>query len=344
MPAATLRRRLIAGLIFGFLVILAVAFLGDVRQVGADLGAFDWRLLPLILGCTLFNYALRFLKWHYYLGQIGATSVSWLESARMFGGGFPLAVTPGKVGEAFKGVWIHQRSGVPIARAIPVVVAERISDGLAVLVLSTLGVIAYPAYWPAFAVVLGVLVALVVLSQVRPLALWLLRAAERLPLVRPVAQPLRGFYEGTYALFRPQATFLAVGLGSVAWLGEGVAMYLVLRGLGVAAGWHNLFLAVFTLAFSTVIGAVSTLPGGLGAAEASIAGMLTVLLSLSADTAAAATLLIRFATLWFGVALGLIVWAASPGLLSFASADVETPATSVSHPADTGEPSHGSPS
>ena len=76
-----------------------------------------------------------------------------------------------------------------------------------------------------------------------------------------------------------------------------------------------LAIAVFTLAFSTVVGALSTLPGGLGAAEASIAGMLVLLLGMEKDSAAAATLLIRFATLWFGVSLGLLVWAFSPDLL-----------------------------
>ncbi|MGD8758813.1 MAG: hypothetical protein PVJ07_01015, partial [Anaerolineales bacterium] len=50
-------------------------------------------------------------------------------------------------------------------------------------------------------------------------------------------------------------------------------------------------------------------------AEASIAGMLTLLMALPAHTAAAATLLIRFATLWFGVSLGLVVWAFSRDLL-----------------------------
>jgi uncharacterized protein (TIRG00374 family) len=64
-----------------------------------------------------------------------------------------------------------------------------------------------------------------------------------------------------------------------------------------------------------VIGAVSALPGGLGAFEASAAGMLTLLLDIPASTAAAATLLIRFATLWFGVTLGLIVWSHSADLL-----------------------------
>jgi uncharacterized protein (TIRG00374 family) len=108
----------------------------------------------------------------------------------------------------------------------------------------------------------------------------------------------------------------AVALGTAAWFGEGAAFYLVLTGLGVPGGSETLSLAVFILAFSTVIGAVSALPGGLGAAEASIAGMLAILLGLASDTAAAATLLIRFATLWFGVGLGLAVWAVSPDLLA----------------------------
>ncbi len=321
-----LRRRLAAGLVFGFLVVLAVALLGDVRQVRAHLAGFTWSLVPAILGCTLFNYVLRFAKWHYFLGQIGARSIAWPESARLFVAGFPLAVTPGKVGEALKGVWIHQRSGVPIAQAVPVVVAERISDGLAVLMLSAVGVLAYPAYGPAFAVVLGLLLALVAASQIRPLALWALRLAEGLPLLRTYTRQLHTFYEGTYMLFRPRATLLAVMLGTLAWLGEGVAMYLVLRGLGVAAGWLTLGLSVFVLSFSTVVGAVSALPGGLGAAEASIAGMLGLLLRLPGDTAAAATLLIRFGTLWFGVTLGLAVWAGSRRLFTWTSADADRPA------------------
>jgi uncharacterized protein (TIRG00374 family) len=88
----------------------------------------------------------------------------------------------------------------------------------------------------------------------------------------------------------------------------------------VPGGGETLSLAVFILAFSTVVGAVSALPGGLGAAEASIAGMLTLLLGLPGETAAAATLLIRFATLWFGVALGLTIWAFSRGLLALEAA------------------------
>jgi uncharacterized protein (TIRG00374 family) len=310
-----LRRRLLAGLILGFIVVLALVLVTDVSQVAGHLAGFNWAWTPIILGATLFNYVLRFIKWHYYLRRSGASQLSIKESARLFVGGFPLAVTPGKVGEALKAVWLERASGVPLARGITVVLAERISDGLAVLILSTLGVIAYPQYKLAFLTILGLLLGGIVVVQIRPLALRILNLAEKLPLVAPIAHNLREFYEGAYTLFQPAPTIIAVGFGTVAWLGEGAAMYLVLVGLGVPAGVDTFAIAVFVLSFSTVVGAVSTLPGGLGAAEASIAGMLSLLLSLSASTAAAATLLIRFATLWFGVTLGLIVWAFSKRML-----------------------------
>jgi uncharacterized protein (TIRG00374 family) len=311
----TLRRRLTGGILFGFLVVLALLLIGDLGQVSHTLATFNWVLAPLLLLCTLWNYALRFLKWHFYLYQIGVRELSWGESARLFVAGFPLAVTPGKVGEALKGVWLNRAAGAPTARGVTVVLAERISDGLAVLALSTLGVLAYPRYWPAFALVLGGMVALVVFSQIRPLALWAITQMARVPFLSRSAPHLREFYEGSYALFRPHAVLVAVSLGIVAWLGEGVGMYLVLLGLGVPAGWATLGIGVFVLSFSTVVGAVSALPGGLGAAEASIAGMLGLTLALSTSAAASAALIIRLATLWFGVALGLLVWVRSRDLL-----------------------------
>jgi uncharacterized protein (TIRG00374 family) len=331
-PPPNLVRRLVAGLVFGFIVVLGLMLAGDIRQVSQLLISFNWRLFPLVLGFTLFNYTLRFFKWHFYLGQVGVREYPIRRSARLFVGGFPLAVTPGKVGEVLKAVWLKQECNLPIPMGVAVVVAERISDGLAVLMLSTVGVIAYPRYWPAFASILALLVGIILVSQIRPLALGLLNLGERLPLVRRFIPILRDFYEGSFLLFRPKATLLAVSLGTISWLGEGIGFYLILVGLGIPTGWQTLLNAVFILAFSTVVGAVSTLPGGLGAAEASIAGMLLLLAGLDSSTAAAATLLIRFATLWFGVILGLLVWARWPELVGLKPQEAHSPQPTAGSP------------
>jgi uncharacterized protein (TIRG00374 family) len=303
------------GLALGLAVIIGLALVADIRAVGRTLNQFTWAYAPAILGLTLFNYALRFLKWHYYVRLIGGRGLRWTDSLRLFVAGFPLALSPGKLAEPLKAVWLRQYAGVPVARGIPVVAAERLSDGLAVLLLSTVGVIAYPQYWPGFALVLVGLLGIIVVSQVRPLALWLLALAARLPLVARFAPQLREFYEGAYQLFSPRSTLVAVGLGVVSWLGEGLGFYLVLRGLGLPPALSTASVAVFVLSFSTIVGAVSSLPGGLGAAEASIAGLLALTLGVAGDLAATAALLIRFFTLWFGVLLGLAVLAGSRHLL-----------------------------
>jgi uncharacterized protein (TIRG00374 family) len=319
--SSQLTRRLIPGLLLGFAVFLVVVLLGDLREVSSEFLHFRWALYAPVLGLTLFNYLLRFVKWHFFLHKLGITDLPILESARIFVAGFPLAVTPGKVGEVLKGVWLENKTGLPTARGVSVVTAERITDGLAVLVLSSLGVIAYPRYWPAFAAGLGFVLTVIVVSQIRPLAVRLIRWSEHIPVIKRFSGAALEFYEGSYTLFRPGSLFTAVGLGTVSWGGEGIGMYLVLIGLGVEPGWETLAIGIFVLSFSTVIGAVTALPGGLGASEASLAGMLTFLLAAPTDLASAATILIRFATLWFAVFLGLIAWLFSRDLLGIPQSD-----------------------
>jgi uncharacterized protein (TIRG00374 family) len=315
VPLNTITKRLVPGLILGFVVLIGLALMGDLREVSQSLLRFRWEYFLIAIGFTLVNYALRFLKWHFYLGQIGIRNLSWAQSLRLFVAGFPLAVTPGKIGEALKGVWLNRMCKIPVGRGVSVVLAERISDGLAVMILSTLGVIAYPQYWPAFLAILGSMILIIVISQIRPIALWFLNLGEKLPLLNRMAHGLREFYEGSFALFRPGAVLLAVLLGAVSWMGEGIGFYYILLGLGAPPSIQLLASAIFILSFSTAIGAASALPGGLGAAEISIAAMMALVLWESPATATSATLLIRLATLWFGVGLGLLTWSFSPDLL-----------------------------
>jgi uncharacterized protein (TIRG00374 family) len=308
-------RKLIFGLVLGFVVFVGLVLFGDLRAVSQVVQGFHWPYFFLALLLVLWNYSLRFIKWNYFLKQIDVKNLPLSESARIFVAGFPLAVTPGKIGETLKAVWLQRRSGVPVPRGISVVLAERISDGLAMLGLSAFGVIAYPGYWPAFAAVLALLFSVLLISQVRPLALYLIDVGERLPLGRRFSHALRELYEGSYNLFRPRSALLSVILGGVSWAAEGIALFVILIGLGVPASLEAATVSIFALSFSTVIGAVSALPGGLLTTDASIAGMLVLLLGLDLGTAAAATLLIRLATLWFAVALGIAVWLFSGEML-----------------------------
>jgi uncharacterized protein (TIRG00374 family) len=238
----TIIRRLIPGLVLGFVVLIGLALLGDLREVSQLLLRFKWQyfLLRLVSPCSTTACALR-SGTSTYSSSTCNSRVG--QSLRLFVAGFPLAVTPGKVGEVLKGIWLNRITGLPIGRGISVVLAERISDGLAVMLLSLVGVVAYPQYWPVFTAILAILLAIIILSQIRPAAFFLLDLVEKMPVVKRAAHSMREFYEGSFALFQPGATLVAVLLGTISWLGEGIGFYFILIGLGMtsqpAAAWSS---------------------------------------------------------------------------------------------------------
>ena len=205
----------------------------------------------------------------------------------------------------FKSYLLKQTDGIPISRSAPIVLAERLTDVLAMILLASAGLVAYRYGWQVMAFILVSLLAFVALVQIRPLALGLLNWAERLPLIARFIQPLHHFYESSYQLLSLKSLLIAVGLGVISWGGECVALYVILVGLGIAATPTLLQQASFAYASSSVLGAVSFLPGGLGVTDASLTGLL-LLTGITSDLTVAATLLIRLCTLWFGVSLGLM--------------------------------------
>lgn len=307
MHIRDLRRKLLWGVFFGILVAAGLALWGDLQALVDYLATFDWRLTPLILGLTLCNYGLRFLKWQWYLRIIDA-ALAWRRSLGIFLAGFPMVLTPGKVGELLKSFLLKASNGTPIARSAPVILAERITDGLAMFVLALAGLFTFTEGGALTWVVVGVAAAMLVfvlLTRSRRLVDWGLGVWRRLPAVGKFEPHLRTAYESTYDLFGLRNLTLAVGLGVISWGCECLALYFTLVGLGVEPGRELVLASTFALAASTLIGAVSFMPGGLGATDISLTGLLVGLLGISAGMAVAATLIIRFFTLWFGVGIGL---------------------------------------
>ncbi len=331
---AALRRRFAAGLGLALGVYLLLALYGDLQQLPGELQTFPWRLLPLVLGLTLVNYGGRWLKWHWYLGLVGSP-LSWYDSGRIFGAGMTMVMTPGKVGEFLKSYMVKQVAGTPMAVTSPIIVAERLTDGLALVVLASVGLWGFPdgrLRTAALAVLVG-LVAVIAVVQSRPLAMWLLHLAERLPLVARFAHSFEDFYESSYTLLKPRNLLPAVALGVVSWTCEGLAYYVVLRGFGMPGGWEYVLHAVFIFSISTIVGAVLATPGGLGATEASLVALSQRLLGLARTPATAAAFVIRFATLWFGVGIGLLCLLRWPDLLAGAPAAEQAAAAPAGPPA-----------
>jgi uncharacterized protein (TIRG00374 family) len=302
------RRRFVLGVAFGLLVTAALVFFNDGQRVLHTLHGFNWALVPLILLLSLSNYLLRFIKWHLYLRWVGSEPIAKMTSLVIFLSGLSMAITPGKVGEFLKPYLVRRTNGTAFTVTAPIVISERITDGAAMLVLASIGLLQVRHGWILLGVLAVGFVVFTLLLQRRTLVQWILHRLEHISLIGKRAEALETLYESTWRMFRPGRLLIAVGISTVSWAGECLAFFLVLIGLGFPADAHILFVATSSLAIATLIGAISLLPGGLGAAELSVTGLLLLFIGsaqMDHEMAATATLLIRFATFWFGILIGL---------------------------------------
>jgi glycosyltransferase 2 family protein len=294
VSASRLLRSLLIALALGAAVALGLAATASLPATLGALGRFRWRLGPLVVLAVVANWILRFAKWHFYLRCLDVP-LPWQPSLRVFLAGFTMAISPGKLGEVLKAVLVRDLVGTPASRTASVVMAERLTDVAGLVVLGALGVTALshgPVLLGGIALVLVVTVVVLRTPAVG-------RPARRLLPARLV-EPARLFVHSGRALLAPRALAVALGLSIVSWFFECLAFALILDGLGAAL---PLRVATFVYAFASLAGAVSMLPGGLGVAEGSLTGLLAGL-GIPLPEAAAATLLVRGATLWLAVALG----------------------------------------
>lgn len=280
----------------------ALALRSDAPRMGSALARIAPGSALVALVLVGLSWVLRYAKFHLLLKRLGVQVPVGL-GARIFLAGFAMAVTPGKLGEVLKSFLLEDLAGIPAERTAAVVLVERATDLAAFLGLMALagGVagITGPVGLGAIAMVLG---ALLVLSFPGPLL--------RLLGVRPGEGDPSGLRarlgKALVAGAEISGPGLALGLTVLsipAWGLEAAALLVLARGMGVGLGPAP---ATFAYSASTLAGAVSMLPGGLGAAEASLA-LLLERAQVPSPEAAALTLAIRGMTLWLAVGVGSAV-------------------------------------
>ncbi len=326
-----LRRGLVFSLALAIVVMTAIALYADLPRLFSVLAHFRWEFLPLILGLTLYNYFWRFIKWQYYLRRL-SIGIAWRKSLLIFISGLSMAITPGKVGELLKCYLLKRSTGEAISRTSPVVMCERMTDGIAMLGLSATGLILYHYGIELLVAFLVIVFTGIAIIQNRRIALALINFGERLPFLYRIAHLIRNFYESAYILLQWRPLLLAITIGLISWSGECGALYFVFAGLGLGFSFDLFLKATFILAFSSIVGSATGLPGGLGTADGSMLGLIRLLVTTSTAIGGVATLLIRLCTLWFGLGLGVVA------LIIYRAMEREIPAQDAIHLAPTVPP------
>lgn len=330
LPRRYQRGIAISVVLAGAIYLALILYAGGFADLMEALERFPWWGVPVTCALAAGNWIIRFLKWERYRKLLGVR-ITIRQSLLIYFSGFCLAITPGKMGEAYKSLLIKRLDGTPISRTAMIVVAERLTDLLALVTLMAAGGLwtvaggqrlSGAAEGPDYGKYVGTLALVTLIGCVLllavvfcdPLVRLAIRAVARIPRLGRLHHKLTVFHDAGKTLLSPRQLLYPTAVSIASWSCEALALYCVasLLSTGTAEPQDSIGAAVtlplcfFAYSFSMIFGnLVLFLPAGVGPTEGALGWFLDHAAGLTRPEANTATLLFRACTLWLSVLTGM---------------------------------------
>lgn len=288
-------------ILLAVVVYLLMGIYADFGKLASEMKNFRWTFLFALLTLTTIGYFLRFLKWDFFLKRAGV-HLNLKDNLFVFFSGLSMIITPGKIGEIWKGWLIKDINGEELSKTVPVVIIDRITDVLGLAILSLFGVLYYKQGIYLILIVLLLFSLFFASVKSKTTSTWIISKLET-KMVK-YAENIKTMHKTFEATMEPKGLIGMSLLSAFAWFFECLGMYLVILGFKQSI---NITLATFIFSFASLAGAVSMVPGGLGVAEATISGLLQFF-GLTSALSVGIAIIVRLGTLWYGAIMGLSIY------------------------------------
>ena len=302
-----------------FLAFLVTRFDVDLAEVWDQVKASNLWYLALAVAVHYTTFAFRGARWRLLLrnaqGKESAVPGVAYCSQLVLLGWFANSVGWFRLGDAYRAYLYRDEQDASFSRTIGTILAERMLDAVLVLLLLLVAVpfLVGGGHQDAW-LFLGISIALVVALAGALLAMMWARGRVLRTLPAWLAERYQRFHQGALASFAqlPPVTLL----GLLGWLAETGRLFLVVQALDLDIDFP---LVIFITLANSLLTLVPT-PGGLGAVESGVAGLLVRLSSLSITPATALVLVDRAITYLSIILVGAALFLARqalPGHLGF---------------------------
>jgi uncharacterized protein (TIRG00374 family) len=297
--------KLVTIFVLALLFYLVFILFNDVKKIEKITMNFNWSIIPFLMILTLCNYFFRALRFYIYL-RIIHVKISFRKASAIFLSGLSMTVTPGKSGEIVKAYLLKKNSNVTVSEVLPLLIIERMTDGIAMILLG-LGGISFIKNSTLFFIFASVfVVAFIIVMRGKKYFLPIVKKLEKKFPHFKLLTFFEIFFDNSQKLVSFKNLSIGILIGCIAWFFEGYSLYLVVQQFIPIHSLADIAKSLFIFSFSSIAGFFVLIPGGIGVAEGSITYFLTNFFRLSTTQSVFITLLFRFITLWFGVCLGLV--------------------------------------
>lgn len=301
--------KILIGIIITITVYAIFLLISDFNTIFNKISNFQIFYLPIILFLVSSSWCVLFLRWTILLKN-NAISIPLKKSFLVYISSFSMSATPGQLGELIKSQLLKNKFEIPITKTAPLVIIERLYDLTGAIIVSILGfwLLNINIYVPIVASIgLALIFLLLKSNKMFNKAVILIK---KIKFASKLTEPISESFDTIQLSLDKKTSTLCIVLSVCYWLIIGISAYFVLKAVGIDD--LEPIKAISIYSSSIIIGAVSFVPGGVGVAEGSIAGLLN-LGGVNLSVALALGILIRIFTLWYGVIAGFIALKISGG-------------------------------
>jgi glycosyltransferase 2 family protein len=253
----------------GLAALAALIVAVNPRQMGTDAQRFSLIAVPFVVVLSLSYYVLQGVRWHFLLRSVGVR-IKLGDTVLLNIAGQATGLLP--LGELTRALLVSEAAQADLGTAVATITVQELIYTLLIIAAAVPGAFEHRAWAGAVLAALLFTVTVFVILTVNRVFRVVHRAVVRIPLLRRFSNDIDELHRETVVLLRNPETYTWSVLSMFGVLIAVTLFWLVVH--SIAPGLLSWPEAAFVYAVSHVAGAVSFIPGGLGAYEASIAGLL----------------------------------------------------------------------
>ena len=289
-------------LIGSIIVYSLFLILSDFSKLSEEILDFEIMYLPLILILVPLGWLALYFRWTILVKNSGYI-LPHKKNFQIFLSGFPLSITPGKVGELLKCELLKENFNIPRKITAPIILVERLYNAVGIVIISSLGIWYFDFSGTVILIASCALIGIFIALRSKSLFSSLINKTSKIKYLSKFSDSFSDSYEVINHSIKPKIFIISSLLSAIYWILESVAVYFVFKSFGI--DFLELYNVVLAYTSSIILGVASFVPGGIGVSEGTLISLLSIH-GLSLSTAITLTLFIRMFTLWYSVFVGFI--------------------------------------
>lgn len=286
----------------GVAAILALVLAIDPASFAVAIRRFNVALLPAIIAVSIGYYVVQGIRWHYLLVDVGIR-MRMRDVVLLTLAGQATSLLP--LGELTRAVLVAEASKGEFGAAVAAETVQELLYMFVLLLFAIPGLLAVPHALGGIIVVVLFIVGVLAGLTWCPMYRWLRLTVSKTPLIKRTLHQVDEIHNDLTILMRKPGTIGWSWLSALQAAAMISTLWLVAQ--AVAPGQLSWVNAALVFAVSSVAGLLSLIPGGIGAYEGSIIGLL-VSLGINPGVAAAIAVLQRLASQGVATGVGFLTY------------------------------------